>query len=194
LGPNVNSELNEDFGELARDGKSIVFISNKSGENRLYEAAVIPEQTSPGDFDGSGTLDAQDIDELTRQTASGANLIAYDLNQDVLVNNLDINVWIKDLFRSWIGDANLDNEFNSSDLVAVLAAGTYEADVAATWSTGDFDGNGHFDSSDLVAALADGGYEQGPRAAVSTVPEPASFILLIAGLMGIAIYRRHISR
>jgi hypothetical protein len=183
LDENVNSPWEEEFGEFARDGKSIVFISDRSGQWQLYEAAVVPEMTTPGDFDGNGTLDAQDIDELTRQTASGANLVAYDLNQDALVNSLDINVWIKDLRHTWIGDADLNVEFNSSDLVTVLAAGSYETETNSVWSTGDFNGDGRTNSSDLVVALADGGYEQGPRTAVSAVPEPTSLVMLLVLLL-----------
>ena len=70
-----------------------------------------------GDFNGNGVLDAADIDDLTTQVASSSSLLSYDLNGDSLINAEDINVWVKDLFKSWIGDANLDGEFNSSDLV-----------------------------------------------------------------------------
>jgi hypothetical protein len=131
----------------------------------------------PGDFDGSGSLDAPDIDDLTAQSAGGTNNLAYDLNSDTLVNSSDVDVWIKDLFNSWIGDADLDGQFNSSDLVQVLASGTYEVDTAAVWSTGDFNGDGRTDSSDLVSALSDGGYEVGPRTAVQAVPEPSAGLL-----------------
>ena len=102
-------------------------------------------------------------------------------------------MWVKDLYNSWIGDANLDGEFNSSDLVIVLSSGTYEADVDAVWSTGDFNGDGRTNTSDLVAALADGGYEVGPRAAVAAVPEPATSVLLLVAtvwLVGVSRRRR----
>jgi hypothetical protein len=94
-----------------------------------------------------------------------------------------VAVWIKDLFNSWVGDANLDGEFSSADLVVVLASGTYEADVASTWSTGDFNGDGRTNTADLVAALADGGYEAGPRAAAAAVPEPTTVQLLVLGAL-----------
>jgi hypothetical protein len=137
-----------------------------------------------GDFDGSGMLDAADIDDLTRQAAAGTNPPSYDLSGDSQVNEEDVRAWVKDLYGSWIGDANLDLEFNSGDLVSVLASGTYENNVDAVWSTGDFNGDGRTSSADLVAALADGGYEQGPRPAVNAVPEPVSLTMLIAGLVG----------
>ena len=139
--------------------------------------------TDPGDFDGDGDLDAADIDALTTASAAGGNNPTYDLNADNLVNVTDVNAWIKDLKNSWIGDSDLNGEFNSSDFVAVFTAGKYETGGAAVWTEGDWDGNGKFESSDFVAAFADGGYEQGPRAAVASVPEPSSLVLVLTGLL-----------
>jgi hypothetical protein len=139
-----------------------------------------------GDFDGDGVLAAGDIDELTRQAAAQSHPAAFDLTNDARVDIQDVHHWTKTLFGSWIGDANLDNEFNSSDLVSVLSSGTYEADVDAVWSTGDFNGDGRSNSGDLVAALADGGYEAGPRMAALAVPEPswcAAWIVIGLGLL-----------
>jgi hypothetical protein len=144
--------------------------------------------TLPGDFNNDGVLNAADIDDLTAQSAGATHPAAYDLNDDNLVDAGDVGVWVKDLFNSWIGDADLSGEFNSSDLITVLASGTYEADVDSVWSTGDFNGDGRTNSGDLIAALADGGYEAGPRAAVAAVPEPAGCTLLLLG--GLMLIRR----
>jgi hypothetical protein len=143
----------------------------------------------PGDFNGDGVLDSQDIDDLTVQSAKRTNPPAYDLNNDSLVDDADVKVWVKDLFKSWIGDANLDKQFNSTDLVDVLASGTYEANVDSVWSSGDFDGDGRTNSGDLIAALADGGYELGSPAAVA-VPEPHGALLVLAALSGLLGARR----
>jgi hypothetical protein len=139
----------------------------------------------PGDFNGNGVLDAADVDMLTAAVAAGTNPANLDLNADAQVNNADLTIWVKDLRFTYFGDANLDGEFNSSDLVSVLASGTYEADVDSVWSTGDFNGDGRTNSSDLVTALADGGYEAGPRAAVASVPEPASVALWSVAAAGL---------
>ncbi len=137
----------------------------------------------PGDFNHDQVLDVVDIDSLTTETASGNNKPAFDLNSDNLVDDNDIQIWVADLRKTWIGDADVNGEFNSSDLVVVLSSGTYEADVDAVWSSGDFNGDGRSNTSDLVAALSDGGYEVGPCAAVAAVPEPACGLpLLLAGL------------
>jgi hypothetical protein len=166
----------------------------------LYDEALTAEQILEtmggggngveGDFNGDGQLNAPDIDDLTGQSAGGTHPPGYDLNADAQVNQTDVTVWVRDLYNSWIGDANLDGEFNSSDLVSVLASGAYEVDVNAVWSTGDFNGDGRSNSSDLVAALADGGYEMGPRAAVAAVPEPAGLTLLVLGALSILSRRR----
>ncbi len=151
----------------------------------ILQFTFVPES---GDFDGDGLLTSADIDDLTRQ-AAGGNLPAYDLNYDSFVNSGDVTLWIKDIVNSWLGDANLDGEFNSSDLVTVISSGTYEADVDAVWSTGDFNGDGRTNSSDLVTALSDGGYEAGPRPAAA-VPEPNCFLLLGFGIACVSSCRR----
>ena len=64
------------------------------------------------------------------------------------------------------GDANLDGEFNSTDLVRVFQAGEYEDAIESNsaWSDGDWNGDGEFDTSDLVVAFQAGYFEQGPPA------------------------------
>ena len=73
---------------------------------------------------------------------------------------MDVFVWIRDIKESWIGDANLDGTFDSTDLVFVFQAGQFQDDVAgeSTWETGDWNGDGEFDSSDLVLAFGQGGF------------------------------------
>ena len=143
----------------------------------------------PCDIDGDGVCSAADIDAFT------ANPI--DLNGDGAVDGADRAFLIEDsaYFNTWSGDANLDGEFSSGDLVDVLAAGTYENDLAAGWATGDFNGSGRFDSSDLVEALAGGGYEQGVRPSIAAVPEPSSLFAFAVGVIVTAPWRRpHLRR
>lgn len=139
----------------------------------------------PGDFNKNGALDAADIDALTAASAAGNNPAAFDLTNDNAVNVSDVNHWVKDLAKTWIGDANLDGEFNSSDFVQAFQKGKYETGQAAVWTDGDWDANGKFESSDFVAAFQDGGYEKGPVAAVASVPEPALGMTLLV-MLGVA--------
>ena len=149
-----------------------------------------------GDFNHNGALDVGDVDLLTQESAARLNSNRFDLTGDRLVDQEDIIDWVKNRARSWMGDADVDGEFNSADLVAVFTAGQYEDGIPlnSVWSTGDWDGNGEFDSSDVVVAFSDGGYEQGPQPAANAVPEPASIVVLLVGLVVITIGRRPIGR
>jgi uncharacterized protein YjbI with pentapeptide repeats len=153
-----------------------------------------------GDVDATDILDVTDL-EMLQQRIRGSSVqwwlpvAMFDVNSDGNVNQGDVRAWVKDLQHTWFGDANLDGEFTSADLVQVFAAGKYEAterepwgeiiDYPATWSTGDWNTDGEFTSSDLVLAFQDGGYEAGPRATVAAVPEPSGIVPLIVGLYAI---------
>jgi formylglycine-generating enzyme required for sulfatase activity len=137
----------------------------------------------PGDFDQSGSLDVVDLDELARVMRTNPCDTWYDLAINGRVDENDRRVWVHDIKGTYFGDANLDGEVNSGDLVDVLGAGEYEDNIEANsgWATGDWNGDGEFTSDDLIVALADGGYEQGPRAAA--VPEPGADLLLLTGAL-----------
>ncbi len=138
-----------------------------------------------GDFDGNGVLDAVDIDLLTDAANGGSDDPMFDLNADGAIDSEDRRIWVVDLKKTYFGDANLDLEFGSGDLVAVFAAGKYENQQPAGWAEGDWDGNSIFESGDLVAAFADGGYELGPRENVAAVPEPSACLLACLGILSI---------
>jgi hypothetical protein len=178
------------------------WFAGRLDEVRVYSGVLTSDEIAtlvapviePGDFDGNGQLDVDDVNLLTSEIVSGGGDLAFDVNSDNAVDSGDLTTWVKDLKQTWIGDANLDLQFSSTDLVDALAAGTYEADVAAGWSTGDFNASGRFDSADLVEALADGGYEQGPRAAVAAVPEPGALVLLVTFACVFLRLRRMVSQ
>ncbi|MCA9171970.1 MAG: hypothetical protein KDB23_30095 [Planctomycetales bacterium] len=136
-----------------------------------YALGLAP-QGVVGDYDGSGALDVADANLLTQQIASGGADSKFDANKDGTVDSSDISSWIHDIKKTWIGDADLNGEFNSGDFVKVFTSGKFELDLDAVWEDGDWNGDGRFNSGDFVSAFQDGGYEQGLRAAVSAVPEP----------------------
>jgi hypothetical protein len=112
------------------------------------------------------------------------------LNGDDVVDFADIHYWVSDLANTWIGDSNIDLEFNSNDLVTVFQSSKYETGQAATWSSGDWNGDGLFGSSDLVSAFQDGGYEKGPRIAGHVVPEPSCGLAIVVGLLCLVVRHR----
>jgi hypothetical protein len=191
IGPIINARGGSFHSPIDRIDRSYVLDTTEGGANVGFRVGrLVTFDPVDGDFDDSATLEAADIDLLSKELRSPAGGVVFDLDRNGSVNADDRLYWITTLQRSWFGDASLDGQFDSGDLVQVLAAGIYEADVAAGWSTGDFDGSGRFDTSDLVAALADGGYEQGPRPAAAAVPEPGAPWLLLAAAAGILRHRR----
>jgi hypothetical protein len=143
-----------------------------------------------GDYNLNGSLDAADLDLQAEQMVSQSPDLAFDLTADGSVNFDDRLRWVNDLKDTWIGDSNLDGEFNSGDLVQTFVNGKYETGEAATWEQGDWNGDQVFGSGDLVAAFANGGFEQGPRGGVAAVPEPAGLTLFGFALVGVHFVRR----
>ena len=147
----------------------------------------------PGDFDGNGVLDVADVDRLNQEIVTGLHGAEFDLNSDERVDGEDLRIWVKELKHTWIGDANLDSEFNSSDMVQVFVAGKYETVEAASWSEGAWNADAVFDSGDMVAAFVDGGYEQGLLTDGAAVPEPGGWLLLItAASLWMAVRRSRV--
>ena len=143
-----------------------------------------------GDYNNNGQLDAGDLDLQANQMVSLTPDLSFDLNNDSLVDFGDRQVWVNDLKETWIGDANLNLEFNSGDMVQVFSRGKYETGEDAGWEDGDWNGDKNFGSSDMVAAFVAGGYERGQKPVnARAVPEPSSLVLVLmglAGLMGLA--------
>ncbi len=131
-----------------------------------------------------------DIDSISRVLRDGRSWSYFDLDSDGALTVNDRSFLIHDVYGTFLGDSNLDGSFNSSDLVDVFRANEYEDDLMANsqWGTGDWNGDAEFDSSDLVSAFQDGGYEKATE--VNAIPEPESFVMLIASWIVIANHRR----
>ena len=89
------------------------------------------------------------------------------------------------------GDANGDGSVDISDLT-VLSQNWEDYSEVKTWAQGDFNGSGYVDISDLTLlsqywGLSTSSFEEA-LASIGTVPEPTTFAMLIAGLVGLVAY------
>ena len=162
-----------------------VFGTPSNAEFHFIHAADKSIPILLGDVNNNGILVAEDIDLLSAEIRNGFNDPQFDLNRDNRVDESDRMFWVTDrnVMFTYVGDANLDGEFNSGDLVTAFGAGQYEDGIPfnSGWAEGDWNGNGDFESGDLVAAFTEGGYEQGRRSEMNAVPEPSCFVLLLLG-------------
>lgn len=102
-------------------------------DGRLLARSNAPSHLTATDLDADGDLDLLMVE-------SGNIVVAYE--------------------QRLLGDVNNDGRFDSSDLVAMFAAGEYEDELYrnSTFATGDLDGDGEFNTSDLVFAFQAGVY------------------------------------
>ncbi len=179
----------EGISSFGEDHEGNLYVVSLSGSIFRFDNVTLSEQA--GDYNGNAMLDAADLDELTLAIRRDDLLSKYDLNLNGVLDAGDRTVWIADLKSTWLGDSDLDGEFNEADLVRVFQVGEYEDAIASNsrWETGDWNGDLEFDTSDLVAAFIDGGYGLGPRGGALMVPEPGLLGSFIAG-MGLAIVWR----
>ena len=173
---------------LSPDGSTLYLSANRSPSPYVlsWDIFAVPILTSVlGDFNEDGALTVTDIDALAEAIRDGSSVQRFDLNGDNQIDSGDYVQWI-DLANTWVGDANLDGEFNSGDLVDVFQSGHYEDDLPKNsgWGDGDWNGDAEFDSGDFVVAFQDSGFERGPRN-VSSVPEPSVAVMMAIGFIGL---------
>ena len=89
------------------------------------------------------------------------------------------------------GDANGDGTVDISDLT-VLSQNWEDYSEVKTWAQGNFNGDDYVDISDLTLlshywGLSTSSFEEA-LASIGTVPEPTTFAMLIAGLVGLVAY------
>lgn len=148
-------------------------------------------QLMPGDFDNNKQLDVGDLDLLSSDIRSEKPHLIFDMNNDGQIDYADREFWIVSLANTYIGDSNLDGEFNTGDFIEVFQAGKYETGELAHWNEGDWNGDQLFDSGDFIAAFQHGGYELGARPAVITVPETSSLAFgMIIGVLSVGRIRK----
>jgi hypothetical protein len=187
-------DLPDDSADNSWDGNEATLLTEAGIAlfNATVDYALGISANAPGDYNGDGMLDAEDIDlqaaEMKKDLAE-QDLLTFDHNSDGVVNvgmaGSDTSrwgdrlIWIRNLRQTSVGDSNLDGVFDSGDLVQAFTGEKYGTGEMAGWEFGDWNGDMVFDSGDLVFAFTDGGYVSG--ATPVAVPEPACLVLLVFG-------------
>ena len=173
---------------LFLDAADSLGYKDYSWTNLWYPVSAVEEDLA-GDFDTDGSLTVADIDLFSNRQADRRYFGRYDLNEDEQLTALDRDILVHNIFRTTYGDADLNGQFSTEDIIQVFVAAEYEDDIEnnSTWATGDWNGDLDFDTTDLILAGQDGGYERSPQAAV---PEPSGVAMIFLGLVGLLKIRQ----
>jgi hypothetical protein len=169
---NGENELMKQF-VVSRTASGSVY----SGVTQFAEVFDLDSLKLKGDFDGSGSLGAEDIDTLGSVVRQGTHDASYDLTNDGVVTSQDRAAWIE-LIQRLEGDTDLDGAVDFADFIALASA--FEA--SGGWRQGDFDGSGRVELADFVLLANSYGKSFG-RSFDQSVPtilvaEPAVDVLL----------------
>ncbi|HDZ21187.1 MAG TPA: PEP-CTERM sorting domain-containing protein [Phycisphaerae bacterium] len=142
----------------------------------------------PGDFDGDGDVDADDIDILCANM--GGDPATYDVDEDGDVDEDDMIVLIETLVEltdgvrvgTKRGDFNLDGFVDGTDLALMKTA---FGQPSMTYADGNANCDAFVDGTDLAILKTNFGFIADPAGGV---PEPATLSLLALG--GMALLRR----
>jgi len=142
-----------------------------------------------GDLDGSGAVNAADIDVLYGHLPSTDP--AYDVNGDWAVDQQDADTLVHDVLGSEYGDADLDGDVDVWDYLTLKVAATREPPLPAPgWADANFDGLDGVGYADYVLARDHFGWSAGPRAPSAAIPEPATLTILSLAALGLLRARR----
>jgi alpha-amylase len=136
-----------------------------------------------GDVDGSGTTNTSDVNQL--YSHFGTNAWLYDINSDGTVSSADVLSMVTQVFRSAMGDFNLDGVVDASD----LAIWTSNYGTGTLYTLGDANLDGHVDAADYTVWRDHLGFHTSALMAgvgsAAAVPEPSG--LVTAGMALVAL-------
>ncbi|MEM1444905.1 MAG: polysaccharide lyase 6 family protein [Planctomycetota bacterium] len=146
----------------------------------------------PGDFDQSGSNDADDLEALYAAIGQtdATSLELYDLTGDDQVDLDDATFWAQNIEQTSLADFDLDGDVDAFDAQHLLNnyTGLSSTGASRVWSQGDLDGDNDVDFADAMRfrALAS---ESVGTALIVAVPEPAS-LTAVASLSALLLLRR----
>lgn len=148
----VTREIDVPISMLQEGANDIDFFFPFAGYSGRISAVVLEVGRTVGDYDGSGLLDAGDLDSLYQQFGAVGSDDRRDLNGDGVLDIADVNAWNETLRGSSAGDTDVDGDIDTRDAVVALARLGSGASVAA-WTHGNFDGDNDVDVADVSTIL-----------------------------------------
>lgn len=170
VGPAIPAEMIRYGREIGTWNANIANLVQQFGANRRWTLFNAYTQDALTGFlsanlaqiaNSAVVYDVNDINELLFAIDTGSTLSKFNFdNSDTTIDQDDLIRFVTFYFGIFVGDANLDGFFNSSDLALVMSVGEYEDVVVnnSGWSDGDWSGDRDFTSGDLVFAFGFGGY------------------------------------
>lgn len=145
---------------VVESGTSFRFMSAaRDNAGNVELLPIVPDTettlvTTAGDFNGDGAIDAADV-TLLQQAAVGGGEPVFDLNDDGVVDDGDVEFFVLRFFGSQFGDTDLDRDVDVTDLATVA---TFFGS-AGGWGEGDFNGDGMVGLADLSLLATFFGYQ-----------------------------------
>jgi len=149
----------------------------------------------PGDFNFDGRVTSADVPAMAAALANPSNFESThglndsylnfigDLNGDGKVDIADYNLLSQRVNQPLAGDVNGDGIVNQADLNIISANWQL---TNAGWAQGDLNGDGIINQLDMNILFAN--WLKTSSSYLSSVPEPATWVLLVLG--GVAVFAR----
>ena len=100
------------------------------------------------DFNGDGSVDGTDLDQIIDAVARKSENVAYKLSGTIPVAiQPDVDVYLRDALGSLNGDANLDGVVNAADLNQLGL--NWQQRACSGWQDGDFNSDSIVNAADL---------------------------------------------
>lgn len=135
---------------------TINFSGHAAGALTFHADSTNLRSTLLADFNADSAVTAADIDALFAAIRIGTVEPRFDLNEDSKVDRGDVEILVKDILRTRLGDTDLNRRVQFADFLR-LSANFGKSEKH--WADGDFDGNGRVDFADFLVLSASFGFD-----------------------------------